>query len=264
MARNSHASLIKQQIKQNIEFNGDNNYTQNLNIDGHLHGIFVMGANLDNVTGVQLIIAGQTYLNYDRIDVVINVKKIDENCFYFPFNMNKDGYFDTRQSAYFGVATGINTTMGMGMQNVYYNDGINFSKLIRSNHGVVLKIMGCNFSGNIYALSTNSLKTASGLGGLISEYIPYVCDGYKHVLPARALEGNSECCVTCNTIRTGDRYIKCVTCEQNFALKVLYEWVRKNDTCPHCRQAWGSEIIYINEDSRITHEAEPQSNTVAQ
>ena len=91
-----------------------------------------MGANLDNVTGVQLIISGQTYLNYDRVDVVINVKKIDENCFYFPFNMNKDGYFDTRQSTYFGVATtsiAISTTDGYAKHN-YYNDGINFSKLI--------------------------------------------------------------------------------------------------------------------------------------
>ena len=119
-----------------------------MDIAGHLHGVFIKGANLNDVTKIQLIISDQLYLNFDRIDIVLNVKNIDENCFYIPFNMNKDGYFDTRQSV-FGAATSIAISTADGMQNIYYNDGIDFSKLINNNQDVVLKIMGCNFSGTL-------------------------------------------------------------------------------------------------------------------
>jgi|APSaa5957512622_1039677.scaffolds.fasta_scaffold25631_4 hypothetical protein len=72
-------------------------------------------------------------------------------------------------------------------------------------------------------------------------------DQYKH----RKLEINSQCPITLDDIKNGDKYMICHTCNNIFSYDALIDWLETNNTCPLCRSSWNDTNVYINKQKYI-------------
>jgi phage FluMu protein Com len=46
----------------------------------------------------------------------------------------------------------------------------------------------------------------------------------------------------------GNEYLNCTTCHKNFLTNVTYSYIENKKICPHCKQQWKNNNIYINEE----------------
>ena len=55
-----------------------------------------------------------------------------------------------------------------------------------------------------------------------------------------------ECCISYEKININNDYMICNTCNKQYLFENINEWLKIQNTCPHCRENWTSNTIYIN------------------
>jgi surface protein len=55
-----------------------------------------------------------------------------------------------------------------------------------------------------------------------------------------------ECCISYEKININNDYMICNTCIKQYLFENINEWLKIQNTCPHCRENWTSNTIYIN------------------
>ena len=76
---------IRQYQEQNILLNENVNNTL-LNFQGNVTGIFVDHVNLNELTQFKLILNDYISIDFDKVQLRLFTKKLDDECFYIPFN----------------------------------------------------------------------------------------------------------------------------------------------------------------------------------
>jgi predicted Zn-ribbon and HTH transcriptional regulator len=54
----------------------------------------------------------------------------------------------------------------------------------------------------------------------------------------------AECVITLEVIYNDTDCGFCPTCKKAMRYDALREWLKDNDTCPHCRSEWSNNIVY--------------------
>ena len=134
---NSRKDIFTKQI--NIRFTQEysfsiTNYKTDIALSGYHSGLFITGCNLDNLEYFKLVMAGYVYFEYDKLEVKLFFKKFNDNCFYVPFNTDKNSYEVTKS-------------------------GINF---FNANYNTFIDIIGPEFKGMCYALTNNAMMYNNG------------------------------------------------------------------------------------------------------
>jgi len=57
-----------------------------------------------------------------------------------------------------------------------------------------------------------------------------------------------ECCISYEKININNDYMICNTCNKQYLFENINEWLKIQNTCPHCRENWTSNVIYINKE----------------
>jgi hypothetical protein len=55
-----------------------------------------------------------------------------------------------------------------------------------------------------------------------------------------------QCCISYEKINND--YMICNTCNKQYLFENINEWLKIQNTCPHCRENWISKTIYINKN----------------
>ncbi len=219
--------------------------------DGVHKGFFIECENVDNIKELKLIFNSNERTNYNRFLIRANCIKIHSQLLYFPFNCNKL-YTDRTPQGFEGAAN---------------LSRIDVSRLNIKFDNIQSKIC-------IYGLSSNILRTISGMSGLAFSHnihntarhvtCPYVMSGIydrqRRPIPIRQSIDtiiyrpitNSDkftCPITREDISANSRYMSCVQCHNNFCEEYLKQWFNSQNhrnTCPMCRANWTDRNIYIN------------------
>ena len=57
-----------------------------------------------------------------------------------------------------------------------------------------------------------------------------------------------ECCISYEKININNDYMICNTCNKQYLFENINEWLKIQNTCPHCRENWTNKTIYINKE----------------
>lgn len=215
MAQSAHEQIIEQLSKQNIQHN-ELTTEHTILFNGISKGLFFNNINLNDIIKLEIQLNEETFIDLDLFSIRTFIKVIDQDNFYLPFDGIKD------------------------FNNTDYSGGVNFSKI----DSTILKLETlhtCNF--NIGCKNLNHLRIMSGMGGL-----SYFLSNEQHVFMRenKLLQGENECPVNYNIIKSGDEYLNCGVCKKNFGLPIVQEWVEKRKSCPMCRQKWKIWKIFKN------------------
>jgi len=72
----------------------------------------------------------------------------------------------------------------------------------------------------------------------------------------KQIKGEKTCGIRLEDIKVEDHYMCCHNCSKNFFANDLIIWLKKNKTCPLCRQYWVDKKrniiqVYINNDIEL-------------
>ena len=97
----SNTNVIQQIETTKIE----DNFLQTVNITLYNNSLakgFFIGANLDDISTIKLLLNGQDRIDYDEILLNTICKKINDNLFYIPLDINQE-YTDCSENSYYSA-----------------------------------------------------------------------------------------------------------------------------------------------------------------
>ena len=100
---------------------------------GYCCGLYIIGCNMDYLTGFRFTLNRYIMIDYDKLEVNLFFKKINDNCFYIPLNCNKKSDEVT-------------------------NDGFCFF----NSFGNKIEFFGVDFVGSCYIFSKNKISYDKG------------------------------------------------------------------------------------------------------
>ena len=168
------------------------------------------------------------FINYNRLDIHLHCKKINNNLLYLPIS-NEPLFSDDYSS-------------GSAFHNMD-NSNIIIDTCSTNNPETIRNI-------TIHSIEYNMLSYKCGIAGTkfsIKEYAEYyIAKIIESQLIYKVYEGDS-CPITLEPICEGDKYIVCDRCNKAFGEEAMKCWMATHDNCPHCR--YSGEIckfVYIN------------------
>lgn len=250
LRRNLVTSQIKLQVRQyqeqNILLNEDisNNV---LDFQSNVTGIFVDHVNLNELTQFKLLLNDYVSIDFDKVQLRLFTKKLDNNCFYIPFN---DLDFHNNLFYHNSMSSSINFDRIENI-SVEFKSNIEQDIKIRTfSHNLLIVRSG--LAGLAFTSANQSMTNQFRSQHIISLYSQrYISNNYvsENKEENKLIEGDKFCPITHKEINEKDKYMSCNNCHKNFMAKELNRWLSENNTCPTCRENWTSNIIYINQES---------------
>jgi hypothetical protein len=217
LAQNNHEQPVQQLYYMNNMIADTHEKTILLDAYHLVKGLFILG-NRDNIEHLILSFNGQDRINYDYVMLSIHTYQISENMFYLSFDGTKNYDHINRES---------------------YIAAPNFSRLDRVS--LTLKFFDITDQRyDIYTLSMNILKYASGMAGLM--YTGGESTHTRWESEDRQLDNVIICPISAE--RIGAEYCMCLTCRNIFSYASMVTWLAINRTCPLCRSDWTNNVKY--------------------
>ena len=265
IAQNPREELIQQisfvEIKTNLN---DINQASNIYDMDYLpfsnisKGFFIECNNVDYLNEIYLKFNDQERFNLNRFLIRTKCKKINQNILYFPFNYDKD-YSDRTASSYEGSpnlsridTVKLRLTFDLSINNVkIYSLQSNIYRQMSGMGGVAYTSALCS---DTYDLHNNRLMRDEPIirpriSQTVGTSIVYIGPSNKQIIDIDA----SNCPILCEPIATGDRYMCCHQCNNNFSEQAIKQWLEGRRvgqrTCPLCRVQWSNFEIYINSEN---------------
>lgn len=64
------------------------------------------------------------------------------------------------------------------------------------------------------------------------------------------IDKNTECPISYEEIKYGDKYFICTNCKYNFIEQAILTHLTRNKLCPMCRSTWSDYCVYINKETK--------------
>ena len=202
----------------------------------YTNGLFIETDCINDIQNIQIRVMNLNFIDYNRLDIHLHCKKINNNLLYLPISnepLFSDDY--SGSSAFHNID----------------NSNIIINTCPTNNPGTTRNI-------TIHSIEYNMLSYKCGIAGTkfsIKEYAEYcIAKIIESQLIYKVYEGDS-CPITLEPICEGDKYIVCDRCNKAFGEEAMKCWMATHDNCPHCRYSSNMiRIIYINSIADIVTE----------
>lgn len=195
------------------------------------NGIFFNNLEYSQIDNIELKLNNLSYLKLDLFAFRTIIKKITDNCFYLPFDMNSD------------------------YTNLNIHTSINFSAINSNLIQLIISTRTPVPNFQIYVDYHNVFECHQGMGHNSFNYMsaesnilvgaPINAGSPIVTVQSRKLGGDKTCPVTYNDIDENDKYTYCSRCKKNFSENV-FEWIITKKSCPMCRNKWLTLTSYVN------------------
>lgn len=200
----------------------------------YTNGLFIETDCINDIQNIKINMSDTlNLLDYNRLDIHLHCKKINNNLLYLPLS-NEPLFSDDYSS-------------GVAFHNID-NSIIIIDTCLTNNPGTIRNI-------TIHSIEYNMLIYKSGIANTkfnLKEYAEYyIAKIIESQLICKVYEGDS-CPITLEPICEGDKYIVCDRCNKAFGEEAMRCWMATHDNCPHCRYSSNMfQIIYINSTPEI-------------
>lgn len=278
---NNHEEIIQQLSSIDVEVTsspllGEREFKYVIPFHGMHKGFYIECENVNNIKEISLKLNGHDRFSYkNRFMMGMMCKKVSQQLLYLPMNIGK--FENDRTSGGFEGAINL-SRIGSTLLTVkferaqsrvcLYGLGSNILKTMSGMGGLAFGHMNCHHSfpyqeNGQYILLNNVVEEIvqpvvqgdtgpqvvqgdTGPQGYTEMVQPVENIIYKAIMDDDKLI----CCISQENIRISDRYMNCVTCNNNFNDNLIQEWFRvrpqRRRTCPMCRVIWTDFNIYIN------------------
>ena len=180
-----------------------------------INGLFIEVDDIEIIQHIKIKINGSVFRSLDNILLNLIGEKINDHLMYIPFNPGQD------------------------MWDRSVNGAVHFSQIDCN----IIQIKGYDAQNTIkiHVIGHNMLNNSTIPQFLFTHY-----NMYKHPALVHKLLVSKECLISLEEINVNSKYMECGTCEKAFLINPINEWLKSSTTCPHCREPWTDNIIYIN------------------
>ena len=185
-----------------------------------VNGFFLSG-DIKKIESMELIINNIINFSYDKTEIELCTKRINDKTIYLPLN-----------------------------DNDMFVNGYDGALMCQSFNNITLRIM-CEKDNNFMfgCFEQNILRHDRGMFGLaflgsMTQIDPTII---KELLYYLELSSEDICPISRTKFEKGDKFKICDTCHQKYNLEMIDKWLENNNSCPYCRQGWTNSKVYINE-----------------